>query len=357
MTPVTVPLVYSNGQLPAYGRNNDQSSPYVLLNHTGFQKFYRNTNKLNVQFRQDLRMITKGLSASMLFHMNADNEMHSVRSKSPTLYYASGRKRNGELDLKTTVEGTDPGYYRYTQVEKTYYFETRANYERLFDTDHRVTGLINFNLEDYTGSQFATDLTAIPKRNVGLSSRFTYAYKDTYTVEGNLGYTGSEAFENGKKFGLFPAISMAWAPSQYEWVKDKLPFVDFWKFRFSYGVVGNDKLTWDNSVRFPYLTIMERRTGGTNWDPSSGTIVETQVGAGNLRWEKSKKYNLGLDLKTFNQRVDLAVDLFKDIRSGIFQQRASVPEEMGLVSLPWANVGEMKSQGIGRTHFLYATFQ
>lgn len=345
LTPVTVPLVYSTGELPAYGRNNDQQSPYVLLNHTGYRKFYRNTNKLNVQFRQDLDMLTKGLSVSALFHMNANNEMTSNRSKTPALYYASGRKRNGELDMKPTVEGADPAYSQWTLVKKTYYFETRANYERLFG-DHRVTGLVNFNMEEKTSSEYNTDLTAIPKRYVALSSRATYAYKDTYMLEGNIGYTGSEAFENGKKFGTFPAISLAWVPSQYQIMKDKAPFIDFLKLRFSYGVVGNDVLTWDNSVRFPYLTIMDRNNNTTDWDPSNGTITETQVGADNLRWEKSKKYNLGLDLKMFNQRFDLTVDFFKDIRSGIFQQRASVPEEMGLSSLPWANVGEMESKGI-----------
>lgn len=346
MTPVTVPLVYSTGDLPAYGRNNDQQSPYVLLNHTGYQKFYRNTNKLNVQLVQDLSMITPGLSASALFHMNADNEMTSYRSKTPTLVYAAGRKRNGELDLRTTVEGSDPGYSRWTLVKSTYYFETRANYERLFGTDHRVTGLVNFNLENKRSSEFDTDLTAIPKRYVALSARATYSYKDTYSVEGNIGYTGSEAFEIGKKFGTFPAMSLAWVPSQYDFVKEKLPFMDFWKFRVSYGVVGNDKITWDDSVRFPYLTIMERNDNTTTWNPSVGTILETQVGANNLRWEKSEKYNLGLDLNMFDQRVEMIVDVFKDVRSDIYQQRASVPEEMGLVSLPWANVGKMESQGI-----------
>jgi hypothetical protein len=40
------------------------------------------------------------------------------------------------------------------------------------------------------------------------------------------------------------------------------------------------------------------------------------------------------------------VDTYKDIRSGIYQQRASIPEEMGLVTLPFANVGKMKSWGV-----------
>lgn len=348
MTPVTVPIMYSDGTLPGYGKNADQQSPYVQLNHTGYQKYYRNSNKLNVSFAQDLSMITKGLSFTALFHMLSNSDMTSHRTKTPTLYYASGRRRDGSLKSDVTVEGKDPGYNRWTTVDRTYYFETRAIYERLFGTDHRVTGLINFNLEDKESSIHGTDLTAIPKRYVALSSRATYSYKDTYVVEGNFGYTGSEAFAKGKKWGTFPAVSVAWVPSQYKLVTDNLPFIDFFKIRASYGVVGNDKLTHDDSVRFPYLTIMDRDSdvGGTYWDPDHGIIRETQVGAANLRWEKSEKYNLGIDLKLFNQRVDLVMDFFKDVRSGIFQQRASVPEEMGLPSLPWANVGKMKSWGM-----------
>lgn len=51
-------------------------------------------------------------------------------------------------------------------------------------------------------------------------------------------------------------------------------------------------------------------------------------------------------MKLFGDRFDMTVDFFKDVRSGIYQQRASTPGEMGLVTLPWANVGKMKSWGI-----------
>jgi TonB-linked SusC/RagA family outer membrane protein len=199
-------------------------------------------------------------------------------------------------------------------------------------------------MEDFISSRFTTDLTAIPKRYIGLSGRVTYSFKDTYLIEGNIGYTGSEAFEKGKKFGVFPAISIGWIPTQYELVKDALPFLSFLKFRGSYGIVGNDRLTWDDSVRFPYLTLMGAAGSGT-WNSGVG-LTETQVGSNNLRWEKSIKQNLGIDAKFFNNRIDMTIDFFNDVRSGIYQQRASVPEEMGLVTLPWANVGEMESWGI-----------
>lgn len=344
LTAATVPIAFSTGELPTFGRNNNQVSPYVLMNYTGFRKLFKNTNNLNVQFKQDLDMITKGLSFTTLFNMNSNSIMNSGRTKIPALYYSKSRKRDGSLDLEKRMDAQEASYFRDTEIDRKFYFEARANYERVFNTDHRVSGLAHFFMEDYISSKYTTDLTAIPKRYMGFSGRLTYSYKDTYFVEGNAGYTGSENFEKGRKFGIFPAVSLGWIPTQYQIVKDIVPFLNHLKFRGSYGMVGNDRLTWDNSVRFPYLTLMGY-TGSGVWNSGSG-ITETQVGSNNLQWEKSVKTNFGIDANLFNKRIEFSVDFFKDIRSGIYQQRASVPEEMGLVSLPWANVGKMKSWGM-----------
>lgn len=340
MTPVTVPIMFSTGEVPAYGSNNDQISPYVLLNHTGYRKYYRNNTKLNLQFEQDLSMLTKGLKVVALFNMDGNSDMWSSRSKTPALYYAKERKRDGSLALEKRLDAQDPYFYVSTEVNRKFYFESRANYARNFNDIHRVTGLVHYYMEDFIDSRNKNDLNSIPKRYIGLSGRATYSYKDTYMIEGNIGYTGSEAFEKGKKFGVFPAISVGWLPTQYEAVKNTIPFINYLKFRGSYGQVGNDRM----HVRFPYLTLMGYSGSGL-WNSGTG-YTETQVGSSNLRWETATKTNFGIDLKFYGNRFDATVDFFKDIRSGIYQQRQSVPDEMGLVTLPFANVGEMKSWGI-----------
>ena len=340
MTPVTVPVMFTTGQVPAYGSNNDQISPYVLLNYTGYRKYYRNQTNLNLQLEQDLKMITKGLKFTALFNMTGSSDMTSSRTKTPALYYATGRKRDGSLALEKKRDASDPVFSDSTEVNRKFYLESRLNYERVFNDVHRVSGLVHYYMEDFVDSRNTNDLSAIPKRYVGLSGRATYSYKDTYMIEGNIGYTGSEAFEKGKKFGIFPAISMGWLPTQYEAFKAAIPFINYLKFRGSYGQVGNDRM----NVRFPYLTLMGPSGSGL-WQSGSG-YTETQVGSSNLRWETATKSNFGIDMKFFKSRFDMTVDFFNDIRSGIYQQRASVPDEMGLVTLPFANVGEMKSWGM-----------
>lgn len=339
LTPVTTPIVFSTGQLPAYGPNNDQINPYVLLNYSGFKKRYRNTTNLNLQFQQDLAMITKGLNFTALFNMNTNSTMTTSREKLPALYYARTRKRDGSLALEKRRDGADTRFSVNSSVDRKFYFESRANYERVFAKKHRVSGLVHYYMEDYINSNNGSDLTAIPKRYIGLSSRATYSFNDTYFVEGNVGYTGSEAFENGKKFGTFPAVSVGWVPTQYKFMQKNVPFLDFLKFRASYGSVGNDRM----NVRFPYLTLMGS-TGSGLWQSGMG-YTETQVGSSNLRWETATKQNFGIDAKFMKNKFDFSVDFFKDVRSGIYQQRASIPEEMGLVTLPFANVGKMKSWG------------
>ncbi|MGG6495665.1 UNVERIFIED_CONTAM: hypothetical protein NY603_22355, partial [Bacteroidetes bacterium 56_B9] len=90
---------------------------------------------------------------------------------------------------------TDDKYESTNLSTRKIYFDARVNYNRLFNNDHRVTGLADFYMEDFITGEAQTLIASIPKRYTGLAGRATYSYKDTYFLEGNIGYTGSEAFE------------------------------------------------------------------------------------------------------------------------------------------------------------------
>ncbi len=82
--------------------------------------------------------------------------------------------------------------------------------------------------------------------------------------------------------------------------------------------------------------------GGGN---SVETINETIVGADNLKWEKALKKDLGFEGRLLNDKVEFVVDFFEDQRDGIFQPRVQVPDYVGVISMPYGNVGKMKSYG------------
>lgn len=341
MTPVTVPVVYSDGTLPAYGADATQQNPYILLNYTGYKKKSEMTNSVRLKLIQDFDQWVKGLKVDALMSISTFSSLLQTQLKTPALYYATGRKKDGTLDLIEKVSKADDKYSSTNLTTRKIYFEGRVNYERLFNEKHRVGGLLLYYMDDFVTGEAQDLIASIPKRYTGLAARATYSFKDTYFIEGNLGYTGSEAFEKGEKFGIFPAISGGWVPTQYEWVQNNLKFIDFFKIRGSYGVVGNDRM---NGVRFPFLSTMQQGSGAGMWG-GGNNILESQEASQNLRWEKAKKLDIGIDAQLFHNKVDLTVDFFHEKRTGIFQQRASIPEEMGLATQPWANIGAMESWG------------
>lgn len=226
------------------------------------------------------------------------------------------------------------------------YFDAKVNYDRTFG-NHRVGGLLFYYLESTTESGADSSMNAIARRYQSLSGRFTYGFKDTYFLDVNFGLNGSENFQSGRQYGFFPAVAVGWVPTQYEFMK-RIKWIDFMKIRASYGMVGNDRIS---SVRFPYLTIIEEKTDGTPWG-GSGVLTENRVGADNLAWEKAKKFDIGMDLHLFGDRFTMTVDYFRDRREGIFQERAQIPDYVGVISMPYGNVGSMTSWG-GDGNFEY----
>ena len=78
------------------------------------------------------------------------------------------------------------------------------NYDRVFGDDHRVSALVYYYMSDEkTASKGTTNMNSIPMRYQGISSRITYGFRDTYMVDFNFGYTGSENFQPGRRFGFF----------------------------------------------------------------------------------------------------------------------------------------------------------
>ena len=78
---------------------------------------------------------------------------------------------------------------------------------------------------------------------MALSGRLTYGYQDRYLIEGNFGYTGSENFQKDHRFGWFPAVSLGWVVSEEPFIKKHwASWMDMFKIRASYGIVGNDQI-------------------------------------------------------------------------------------------------------------------
>ena len=342
LTPLMFPKTYSDGTFPSYGKH-DLASPYVMLNNTGYTQDETQRNMLTLKLEQKFGGFLKGMTASVQAMSENINYFNEGRYIWPDLYRATGRSSQGVLikTLRTAKENM-----KYTQNNnryRKYYMEAKANWDRTFGL-HSLGALALYYMEDVHNTQWDYDamgINAIPQRRQNLSGRVSYGYNNCYFIDANFGYTGSENFEPGKQFGFFPSGAIGWVPTNYDFMRKAVPWLDFLKIRFSYGQVGNDRIS---NKRFPYLTIINSNAA-TGWGSDSNGVNESIVGADNLAWEKSTKADVGIEAKFFKEKLSLVVDYFNDQRNGIFQQRTQVPDFAGIITMPYGNVGKMRSYG------------
>jgi TonB-linked SusC/RagA family outer membrane protein len=343
ITPLRLPVTYSNGQFPALAGSGSLISPHVMINRLGTRSDQEFKGKFTLALNQDFSMLLDGLKFRMQGAYDVTSWFNEQRLIMPDMYEAVGRDQYGKLITIQRVMSSPASYGKSTNQYRKYHMESTLNYNKLFAEDHRVSGLIYYYISDHKYSSESTNnLSAIPVRYQGVSSRFTYGFRDTYMMDFNFGFTGSENFQPGKQYGFFPSIALGWIPTSYDWVQDKAPWLSFFKIRASYGIVGNDRIT---NRRFPYLTMVNISNVGPWGSAGVEGVSENIVGADNLRWENSIQSNLGIDGHLFDENLQFTVDIFKNIRDGIFQQRVQIPGYAGLTTMPFGNIGKMENYG------------
>lgn len=346
LNPLMVPVRYRNGQLPAYGEG-EKASPAVLLNETGFITDYTNNLESTLRIKQDLEMVTKGLTAGVAISFDSKNNHTSSRTKMPDLYKAKGYDAKGNLITERTVVAKPIQYSTSSWGTRKVYLEAKVDYSRVFDK-HRVAALLLYNQSSFNTTRGIDEINSIPQRTQGMAGRVSYSYNDIYFAEGNFGYNGTENFPRGQRFGLFPSMAVGFVPSNYQYIKDHLPLLTLLKFRYSYGAVGNDQIS---NTRFPYLTYVDKTPGygfGDRGENSYPGIAETRIGSTGLIWERAIKHDLGIEIGLWD-KVSLEFDYFRDIRSGIFMMRTQLPGIMGMPNTPYGNMGKMRNGGIDGT--------
>ena len=315
----------------------------------GYQNLTNNDLNFDVDLKQDLGIITKGLvfrtkiSYNSFYTHNktrnstvANYEPHYLADVDPsavgdsTIVY----RKNGADGTLSYSEGVSKG--------RNNYLEFGLDYARRFG-NHDIGGLLLYNQRKvyYPSGVF----NYIPTGIVGVVGRVTYNYRTKYLLDLNLGYNGSENFAEEIRFGLFPAVSAGWIISEESFFPEN-QILTYMKFRASYGIVGNDKI---GSDRFLYLPdTYDASTGGYNFGTNVATnmtgATEGQIGNPYVTWETAIKQNYGIDMNLIGGELGISVDYFREHRSDILTKRQTVPGYLA-IDLPAVNIGEVKNAG------------
>ena len=174
---------------------------------------------------------------------------------------------------------------------------------------------------------------------ISFFGRVSYDYAGKYMFTASLRHEGSSKFGADNKWGNFPAVSAGWRISEEPFMKN-VKWVSDLKLRADYGVTGNQDfgsyISLNTMTGFGYYFYNGKYF--QVWGPSKNVNPD-------LRWEKGKNWNIGIDFSLFNNRVYGSVNYFNRKQQDLLgNYKVSVPPY--LFDETFVNVGTMKNTGI-----------
>lgn len=173
---------------------------------------------------------------------------------------------------------------------------------------------------------------------ISFFGRVSYDYEGKYLFTASLRHEGSSKFGANHKWGDFPAVSAGWRISQESFMKD-IEWINDLKIRGDYGVTGNQDFGSYNSLNtmsgFGYYFYNGKYY--QVWGPGKNVNPD-------LRWEKGKNWNVGIDFSLFNNRFYGSLNYFNRRQQDLLgNYKVSVPPY--LFDETFVNVGTMKNTG------------
>ena len=280
----------------------------------------------------------------------------------PIDFYGVGKVFN--TVTSTVFEGFD--------IYRDYTFDGFIKYENTFNDAHKVNVLFGTSVFKTTGefsgrkgtnifdnsiANASVDQAAIqeniyeergsnPKFDARLLSyftRFQYDYKGKYLLSGVLRRDGSTRFAPGNKFGYFPSGSIGWVASDEDFMSNN-NFFDLLKVRASYGILGNDRI---GDYRFVSLLTGEGTYffGGNDADDEVFGKASGGISNPEIKWEKQKTLDIGLDMRILKNKVDITADYFKR-RTEDLLVSPQVSGLLGTGAAPVVNAGIVENTGL-----------
>ncbi|WP_302991489.1 SusC/RagA family TonB-linked outer membrane protein [Barnesiella intestinihominis] len=239
-------------------------------------------------------------------------------------------------------------------------WDNTVSYKTLIKEKHRISAVLGANMSYYSQNWNSLDVkgfgndfftykaiaVATKKEDFGFKSDFWtysmasvflragYVYDSRYYVTFTGRYDGSSKFGTNNKWGFFPSVSASWNITGEEFMQLQ-NVINNLRLRVGYGLAGNQ-----NIPNYGYQTLYDvRATLGT-----SALINWGRYGNPDLRWEKQKQINVGLDYGMFNDRLSFTLDLFHIDNEDLLMTISKSPSSGYLDQL--ANVGTLRNRGI-----------
>jgi TonB-linked SusC/RagA family outer membrane protein len=204
---------------------------------------------------------------------------------------------------------------------------SRVGYKR---TGNQIVPGVDEQYAFEAGNDVALSPNAARSGSIGYITRINYSYGNKYTLEFTGRADASTKFAPENRWGFFPAVLANWVISEEDFFKDNIEKVTFLKLRATAGVMGNDRGISD----YTYASFYKPNTTSYLIGDQPTLNVEALNGAfvnRDVTWARTQSYNMGLDMKFFQNKLSFTFDGFYKYTTGILSSIASsLSSEIGV---------------------------
>ncbi len=191
----------------------------------------------------------------------------------------------------------------------------------------------------YQGVHFGTVLQKpwLEYTSTSMSSfmgRINYAYKNKYLMSVSVRRDGASQLAEGHKYENFAAISLGWNVMEEKFMEGIKNVIPEFKIRGSFGSVGN--------AAVPAFSSQMKFTPGTDAN-GNATLSIAQLSNNNLKWERTKEFNIGIDTRLWDGRFSLSAEYYSKKTTDLLMWQ-KVPSALGVQSI-LTNVGAVRNRG------------
>lgn len=294
----------------------------------------------------------EGLDLKYVVSSNNYNQVRGYYETTDHLSsYKNGRTGFASRGTKRKVEDLSEVTVSYRKTLGDHTVNALAGYSWM-RTNYQFYWMQNFNFpsDDYTYNNMGSGQAlkdgraneySEQKENklIGYFFRFNYSYKGRYLLGASIRHEGSSKFGANHKWGNFPSVSAAWNIKNEDFLTEN-ETVSQLKVRAGYGITGTEP-------EDPYMSLNTLDFGIYSYY-NGGFMKTTRPGSNanpDLRWEKKKETNIGLDMGFINDRLTATIDYYNRKTEDLLW-KYSVPTPPFLYNEMTANGGSIRNRGI-----------
>jgi TonB-linked SusC/RagA family outer membrane protein len=175
-------------------------------------------------------------------------------------------------------------------------------------------------------------------------ARLEYDFKGKYLFSGMISRDVSLRFGPDERVAYFPSFTSGWILSEESFF-DKTKFLNFFKIRASYGLLGNDQIR-----DYGYRGLLNGEATYVFDDTLTNGTATGALANPSIKWEADEKVNVGFDLKMWNNKVTITTDLYQNTRKDLLINNIPVSGIFGTSApgsgAPTINAGSVRNRGI-----------